>query len=74
MRAAILDDYQNAALTLAPWDRLGSQVQLTIFNDTLKDETSIARRLREFEIIVAMRERTPFTRTLLDSFPSCGFS
>ena len=69
MRAAILDDYQNAALVSAPWDRLGPQVQLTIFDDTLKDETSIAQRLRDFEIIVAMRERTPFTGSLLEQLP-----
>jgi phosphoglycerate dehydrogenase-like enzyme len=65
-RLAILDDYQNVALGLAQWDSLGSGVTVQAFHDTLSDPDALARRLGDFEIIVAMRERTPFRRPLLE--------
>ena len=64
MQIAILDDYQNMALSLAPWRSLPPEVRATSFHDTLREEAAVAERLRPFEIIVAMRERTPFPRTL----------
>ncbi|MCU1340813.1 MAG: D-isomer specific 2-hydroxyacid dehydrogenase NAD-binding protein [Candidatus Acidoferrum typicum] len=69
MRLAILDDYQNVALTMADWEGLRPSVQIQIFRDTLKNEDAVAERLREFEIIVAMRERTAFRRSLLERLP-----
>ena len=65
-RLAILDDYQNVALGLAQWDSLGPGVSVQAFHDTLSDQDALARRLADFEIIVAMRERTPFRRPLLE--------
>jgi phosphoglycerate dehydrogenase-like enzyme len=69
MRLAILDDYQNVALTMADWEGLRPSVQIQIFRDTLKNEDAVAERLRDFEIIVAMRERTAFRRSLLERLP-----
>src|ERR1700674_752691 len=66
MRLAILDDYQNVALTMADWDGLRPGVEIQAFHDTLANEDAVAERLRDFEIIVAMRERTAFRRTLLE--------
>lgn len=69
MRLAILDDYQKAALTMADWEGLRPGVELQTFHDTLASEDAVAERLRDFEIIVAMRERTAFRRTLLERLP-----
>jgi phosphoglycerate dehydrogenase-like enzyme len=69
MRLAILDDYQNAALAMADWNILLPTVEVQTFHDTLASEDSVAERLRDFEIIVAMRERTPFRQTLLERLP-----
>ena len=66
MRVAILDDYQNAAMALAPWDTLPPTVKVVAFHDTLGEQSSIVQRLRDFEIIVAMRERTAFPKSLLE--------
>jgi phosphoglycerate dehydrogenase-like enzyme len=66
MRVAILDDYQKAALQMAAWETLGSAVTVQAFHDTLSDQDALAERLRDFEIIVAMRERTPFRRSLFE--------
>jgi len=69
MRLAILDDYQNAALAAADWNSLGENISVEAFHDILAGEDAAAARLFEFEIIVAMRERTPFPRSLLERLP-----
>src|SRR5467141_5224545 len=66
MRLAILDDYQKAALALADWDGLRPGVEIQTFHETLASEDAVAEALAEFEIVVAMRERTAFRRTLLE--------
>ena len=66
---AVLDDYQRIALDCAPWGRLGEAVEVTVFADHQGEEDALARRLERFEVIVAMRERTPFPRSLLAALP-----
>jgi phosphoglycerate dehydrogenase-like enzyme len=68
-RLAILDDYQNVALSMANWEALKPAVDVQVFHDTLATEDAVADRLRDFEIVVAMRERTPFRRSLLERLP-----
>jgi phosphoglycerate dehydrogenase-like enzyme len=68
-RVAILDDYQNVALEMADWSRLPGEVELVVFNDHLADMAEVAARLRDFEIVCAMRERTPFPRQLIERLP-----
>src|SRR5579862_2403423 len=69
MQIAILDDYQNVALALAPWNALLPNARVVAFDDTLREESSIVQRLRDFDVIVAMRERTPFPKSLLERLP-----
>ncbi|ARS52369.1 D-2-hydroxyacid dehydrogenase family protein [Kushneria konosiri] len=69
MRCAIIDDYQNAALTMADWSRLEGRVAITPFHDHLDDENALVERLVGFDVIVIMRERTPFPATLLSRLP-----
>lgn len=59
MRIAILDDYQHAALASAAWDSLDAE--LTTFHSHMADTGDLVAELRPFDVIVAMRERTPFT-------------
>lgn len=66
---AILDDYQNVALAATDWSPLANDVAITAFNDHLDDESALVERLRDFEIICVMRERTPFPQTLLARLP-----
>jgi phosphoglycerate dehydrogenase-like enzyme len=70
MRIAILDDYQNIALTAGDWGSLGDEAEIVSYTDHLSDEDEIAERLADFEIICAMRERTPFTKSLLAKLPN----
>ena len=69
LRAAILDDYQGVALAAADWASLKPAVEATAFHDTLAQSAQVAARLADFEIVVAMRERTPFPRALLERLP-----
>ena len=49
MQIAILDDYQNAALSLAPWNSLPPELRVTSFLDTLREEAAVADRLRPWD-------------------------
>ena len=69
-RVAVLDDYQNVARDMADWNSLPSDVSVDFFQDHLSAEDDLARRLDPYQIIVAMRERTPFTATLLPRLPN----
>jgi len=68
-RCAILDDYQQVALSLADWSSLAPAVAVEPFADPVADRDALARRLEPFEIVVAMRERTPFDAALLARLP-----
>ena len=66
---AILDDYQNAALSVTDWGPLTGDVNVRVFNEHIEDREGLAKALADFEIIVAMRERTPFDAWLFDRLP-----
>ena len=68
-RVAVLDDYQSVALTVANWSALGADVTVTSYPDHLANADDIARRLVGYDVVVAMRERTPFPRALLERLP-----
>jgi phosphoglycerate dehydrogenase-like enzyme len=68
MRCAVLDDYQGVAMSCADWTRLDA-VDVTVFRDRLADEDAVAAALAGFEIVVIMRERTPFPASLLARLP-----
>ena len=66
---AILDDYQRVAERLGPWERLGDDAEVTAFHDHLADDDAVIERLAAFDVVVAMRERTPFPRRRLERLP-----
>ncbi len=68
MKIAILDDYQDACRTLDAWQKLAGHA-VTVFRDTLKDEGALAERLKDFEALVLIRERTRLTASLLERLP-----
>lgn len=73
MRIAILDDYQNAARDFADFDELAANLnaELTVFTEHLGHEDSVVcAALASFDVIVAMRERTPFTRARFEQLPN----
>ncbi|UUZ94198.1 D-2-hydroxyacid dehydrogenase family protein [Paenibacillus sp. P25] len=68
-RCAILDDYQQAALAMADWSALSERVEVVSFNRHYDNEDELAELLSEFDMIVIMRERTPFRASLFARSP-----
>ena len=69
MRLSILDDYQGVALEMADWSPLEGRVEIVVERKPFADEDAAARALAGSEIIAAMRERTPFPRSLVERLP-----
>ncbi len=69
MRVALLDDYQQVALEMADWRSLGPDAEVIAFRDHWTGLETISDKLAGFAIVVAMRERTPFPRALLERLP-----
>ena len=63
-RIAILDDYQDVARRFADWDGLDAEV--VVFTEHHDD----IDHLEPFDVIMAMRERTPFPRERLERLPN----
>ena len=66
---AVLDDYQNAALRLADWSVLDGRAAVTVFNDHLADADAVVERLKGFDVLCVMRERTPLPKATLERLP-----
>jgi phosphoglycerate dehydrogenase-like enzyme len=69
VRIAVLDDYQGVAREMADWASLGPDCEVVSFRDHLAEADALRGRLQDFEVVVAMRERTPFPRALLEKLP-----
>jgi phosphoglycerate dehydrogenase-like enzyme len=69
LRCAILDDYLNVALKIADWSKVSDRVDVTVFDQPFASQQAAADALKDFEIICAMRERTPFPRALFAALP-----
>src|SRR5258707_2895413 len=68
-RIAVLDDYQNVALSMANWSVLDGQATVTVFNDHLSDTDAVVAGLQPFDVVCVMRERTPMTRAVISRLP-----
>ncbi|MEY2453350.1 MAG: hypothetical protein QOD92_2924 [Acidimicrobiaceae bacterium] len=65
-QVAVLDDYQDVATTIVEWP---AGVDVVSFTDHVADEEQLVERLRGFDVVVAMRERTAFPRAVLERLP-----
>ena len=68
-RLAILDDYQYAAERWVDWSRLGPEVAVTVFHERLEGD-SLVDALVDFDIVLAMRERSALSRSVLSRLPN----
>ncbi|GAA1195817.1 phosphoglycerate dehydrogenase-like enzyme [Kitasatospora gansuensis] len=69
LRCAVLDDFQNAAGTMADWSPVQDRVEVVSFTEHFATEDELATALAEFDIAVTLRERIPFRASLLDRLP-----
>ena len=68
-RIAILDDFQNVALSMADWSALDGSATITVFDDHLSAPDAVVARLQPFDVVCVMRERTPMTRDVISRLP-----
>lgn len=73
MNIAILDDYQGVALSSADWSAVAARSEITVFSDHLADADLLVERLRPFDAICVMRERTPLHADILKRLPNLKF-
>ena len=69
VKVAVLDDYLGIVRNVADWHLLPDDAEVHVFTDHLTDEDEVAERLKDFGVVVGMRERTPFPRSLLEKLP-----
>jgi phosphoglycerate dehydrogenase-like enzyme len=67
LRCVILDDYQDVAKAMADWGQLPIDVRSV--NRHLPTEDDVVAEIADCEIVVIMRERTPFPASLLARLP-----
>jgi phosphoglycerate dehydrogenase-like enzyme len=69
VKIAILDDWQRVARQSADWTALMARAEVSFFHTSFADEDQAAAELADFDIIMAMRERTAFPASLLRRLP-----
>jgi phosphoglycerate dehydrogenase-like enzyme len=65
VKIAIIDDWQGVARSSADWSRLAARAELVFFADAFGSEGDAAQALADFDIILTMRERTAFPKSLI---------
>lgn len=68
-KIAILDDYAKSALDMAEWGSLPG-FEAVSFDDNLVEHDALVERLKDFEVVCAMRERTPFPASVFQRLPN----
>lgn len=69
LRCAVLDDYQNVALSSADWSPLAGRVEVRTVDRPLAGVADLAATVGDCEILVIMRERTAFPAEAFDQLP-----
>jgi D-3-phosphoglycerate dehydrogenase len=71
MKLAILDDYMQVALGAADWEPVRRRgTDITAFDSAFDSIDEAAAKLEPFEIVNLLRERTHFTRALIEQLPN----
>lgn len=74
-KVAVLDDWQNIARQSADWSALTARAEVVFFDTAFASEDEAADKLADFDILMAMRERTPFPTSLVSRLPKlCMFN
>jgi phosphoglycerate dehydrogenase-like enzyme len=69
-RATVLDDYQHVALTSTDWSEVRKHYDVEVLDQHISDPDELVERLRDSEVVVAMRERTAFPAAVLGRLPN----
>ena len=70
VQIAVIDDWQNVASGVVDWSVLNAVGQVHFLHDYPADTATMIERLRGFEVICVMRERSTFDKALLQGLPN----
>jgi phosphoglycerate dehydrogenase-like enzyme len=70
VRVAVLDDFSDVARSFADWAPVEAKAELTVFHDHLADADALVSRLKPFDIVAVMRERSAFPASIIERLPS----
>ena len=73
IKVAVLDDYQNAFQQIVEVEKYKDKFDFKVFNEPFVDEKEAIVELEDFEALFIMRERTPMTKTLIESLPKLKY-
>lgn len=66
IKVAILDDWQSVAHGSADWSELAQQAELVFFKEPFASPDELIQKISEFDVIIAMRERSAFPKAVID--------
>ncbi len=69
IQIAVIDDWQNVASGVVDWSVLDAVGQVHFLHDYPADTVTMVDRLKGFEVICVMRERSTFDKALLQGLP-----
>lgn len=69
MKIAVLDDYQNVALSMADWSAVKEQADITVFNEAIGHPDKLVASLADYDVVCVMRERSPMSSYVLERLP-----
>ncbi|EIK67582.1 D-isomer specific 2-hydroxyacid dehydrogenase family protein [Pseudomonas synxantha BG33R] len=69
IQIAVIDDWQNVASDVVDWSALDGVGQVQFLHDYPADTATMVERLKGFEVICVMRERSTFDEALLQELP-----
>ena len=73
LKVAILDDCQNVSQEFLDLKKLNGKYNIEIFNDPFESEDIAIEKLKDFEALLIMRERTKITKNLIDNLKNLKF-
>ena len=73
IKVAVLDDYQDAFRQIIEIEKYKNKYDFKIFNEPFVNENEAILALENFEALFIMRERTPLTKSLLESLPNLKY-
>ena len=72
-RVAILDDFEKIAESVPAYEKLKARADVTVLRQRLDTSEKIVTSLREFDILLLMRERTRFSEKEYRQLPNLKF-
>ena len=73
IKVAILDDYQDVFRQIIDIEKYKNKFDFKIFNESFINESEATTALENFDALFIMRERTPMTKSLIESLPKLKF-